>query len=70
MYKQNWRKLNLKGIYSEKMYYERRLLELLAASLQPEKQVLWEFLLYNIIAAGKFASAVQKYCWRLNTKCN
>ena len=29
MYKQNWRKLNLKGIYREKMYYERRLLELL-----------------------------------------
>ena len=42
-------KPNLKGIYSEKMYDERRLLELLAASLQPEKQVLWEFLLYNII---------------------
>ena len=21
-------------------------------------------------AAGKFATAVQKYCWRLNTKCN
>ena len=20
--------------------------------------------------AGKFATAVQKYCWRLNTKCN
>ena len=22
------------------------------------------------LTAGKFASAVQKYCWRLNTKCS
>ena len=22
------------------------------------------------VAARKFATAVQKYCWRLNTKCN
>ena len=24
----------------------------------------------TVLAAGKFATAVQKYCWRLNTKCN
>ena len=24
----------------------------------------------SFLTAGKFATAVQKYCWRLNTKCN
>ena len=26
--------------------------------------------IWRILTAGKFATAVQKYCWRLNTKCN
>ena len=29
-----------------------------------------EFMVIGSKAAGKFATAVQKYCWRLNTKCN
>ena len=26
--------------------------------------------MYLFLTAGKFVTAVQKYCWRLNTKCN